>query len=106
MNILVLGEEFPYPLNTGGRIRTFSLFSRLAQRHQVRFLAYGDDNSESFRYCAESGLIPVAVLPQIPPKKGPAFYVRLLANLFSGLQRSHQFLLSTLINPTSRAHSN
>ncbi len=85
MKILVLGEEFPYPLNTGGRIRTFSLFSRLAQRHEVRFLAYGDEDSESFRYCAKSGLIPIAVPPQIPPKKGPAFYLRLLANLFSGL---------------------
>lgn len=85
MKILVLDEDFPYPLNTGARIRTFSLFSRLAKKHEIRFLAYGDENSESFRHCAGSGLIPLAVPPQVPAKSGPAFYVRLLANLFSKL---------------------
>jgi len=85
MKILVLGEEFPYPLNTGGRIRTFSLFSRLAQKHEVRFLAYGDEDSDSYRYCDEAGLLPIAVPPQVPSKHGLVFYMRLLANLFSQL---------------------
>lgn len=83
MKILVLDEEFPYPLNTGGRIRTFSLVSRLAKNHEVRFLAYGEEGSESYRYCADAGIIPLAVPVMVPPKRGLMFYLRLLANLFS-----------------------
>ena len=49
MNILVLDEEFPYPLNSGKRIRSYHLISRLAQRHNLRYLAYGLEDSENFR---------------------------------------------------------
>lgn len=85
MKIFVLGEEFPYPLNTGARIRNVALLRFLAERHEMRFLAYGDENSEAFRFCAEAGMNPIAVPSHVPPKSGPAFYLRLLANLFSGL---------------------
>jgi len=85
MRIFVLGEEFPFPMNTGARIRNFALLSRLAKNHEMRFLAYGEENSEAFRFCDEAGLNPIAVPSQVPPKSGPGFYLRLLVNLFSGL---------------------
>jgi len=85
MKILVLDEEFPCPLNTGKRIRTFNLISRLAVGHEVRYLAYGSENSDSFTTLHESGLHPIAVPPQVPEKSGPTFYLRLAANLFSSL---------------------
>ncbi|MBD3332542.1 glycosyltransferase [candidate division GN15 bacterium] len=83
MKILVLDEEFPWPPNTGKRIRTFNLLSRLGKDHEVIYLAYGDSDSESFRRIAEANMTPVALKRKLPPKHGPAFYARLMANLLS-----------------------
>ncbi len=83
MKILILDEEFPWPLDTGKRIRSFNLIQRLAQRHQVRYMAYGHQASDSYQHLKKSGLTPVAVTPQVPRKSGPVFYLRLLMNLFS-----------------------
>ena len=35
MNILFITEKFPYPLDTGGRIRTFHILKGLSQEHRV-----------------------------------------------------------------------
>lgn len=83
MNLLILDEEFPYPLNSGKRIRSYNLISRLARRHRVRYLAYGDPDSESYQHFRQSNLNPIAVPPQVPKKSGIIFYLRLLAGLFS-----------------------
>jgi len=83
MKILVLDEEFPWPANTGKRIRTFNLLSRLGRSHEVAYLACGQTDSDSFRAIAETGITPVAVDRELPPKQGAAFYARLAANLFS-----------------------
>jgi len=85
VKILVLDEEFPYPLNTGKRIRSYNLISRLARRHEVRYLAYGRADSEAFRRFGTDKMHPIAVAPQVPDKSGPAFYLRLFLNLFSPL---------------------
>ncbi len=83
MKILILDEEIPYPLNTGKRIRSFNLLSRLARNNDVTYLAYGTEDSESYRALKAKGIKPVAIPSQIPPKSGLMFYARLLANLFS-----------------------
>lgn len=83
MKVLILDEEFPHPLNTGKRIRTFNLFSRLASRHRLTYLAYGNDGSEAFRSFQNAGLNPVAVARRPRPKQGAGLYLRLLQNLFS-----------------------
>lgn len=83
MKVLILDEEFPHPLNTGKRIRTFNLFSRLAARHHLTYLAYGKDGSEAFRVFDTAGLHPIAVARRPRPKQGAGLYVRLLQNLFS-----------------------
>jgi polysaccharide biosynthesis protein PslH len=83
VRILVLDEEFPWPLNTGKRIRSYHLISRLARNHEVRYLAYGEESSDSFRHFASNRLNPIVVPPRVPKKNGLAFYFRLLLNLFS-----------------------
>lgn len=83
MKILVLDEEFPYPLNTGKRIRSYNLISRLAKTNELRYLAYGNPESESYEVFQREKMNPVAVKRVLPPKSGPSFYLRLLKNLFS-----------------------
>ena len=61
MKILVLDEEFPWPLNTGKRIRSFNLLSRLAQKHELHYLAYGDPTGESFGVFTKAYMNPIAV---------------------------------------------
>lgn len=85
MKILVLDEEFPYPLNTGKRIRSFNLITRLADRHQIQYLAYGSDDAEASEAVRDSGITPVTVDRRPHRKSGSAFYMRLAANLFSAL---------------------
>lgn len=83
MKILILDEEFPFPLNTGKRIRTFNLVARLAKNHQVYYIANGQSDSVGFMALAAAGITPVAVERAIPSKSGLLFYLRLLFNLFS-----------------------
>lgn len=83
MKILVLDEEFPHPLNTGKRIRSFNLLSRLARKHELHYLAYGNPTGESYQALAAAGMNPIAVPSQIQKKAGLKFYLKLALNLFS-----------------------
>lgn len=85
MKILVLDEEFPYPTNTGKRTRSFNLYRRLAAWFKIRYVGYGEQNSTEAEALRLVGIEPIAVPTRIPPKLGPAFYLRLLANLLSPL---------------------
>lgn len=46
MNILFVAQELPYPLNDGGRIRTYSLIKHLAQEHAVTLVAFETDQTD------------------------------------------------------------
>jgi polysaccharide biosynthesis protein PslH len=83
MRILVIDEDFPYPLDSGKRIRSFNLLSRLAANHELHFLAYGQSGTESFEAAAAARMNPIAVPAELSPQSGAMFYLRLLANLFS-----------------------
>ncbi|MBD3257043.1 glycosyltransferase, partial [candidate division GN15 bacterium] len=85
MKLLVIDEEFPHPLNTGKRIRSFSLTRALAQRNDVSYLAYGDENEPAARALQEHNITPYAVSPPDRRQNGIRFYLRLLANLWSPL---------------------
>ena len=91
MKILVIDEEFPYPLNSGKRIRSFHLLTRLAARNNIRYLAYGKAPSEGFAMLLQRGINPVAVTARVPRKSGSIFYLRLLLNLFS----SYPYIVSS-----------
>jgi len=83
VKVLVIDEEFPFPPNSGKRIRSFSLLKRLAQNHNLTYLAYGDPDSESYQQLKVNNMNPVAVDHKVPPKSGIGFYFRLFLNLFS-----------------------
>lgn len=83
MRILIIDEEFPYPLNTGKRIRTYNLVRELARYNDISYLAFGSSDSESYTRLDRDGLGPIAVPPPDRKQSGPFFYARLLMNLFS-----------------------
>lgn len=83
MRVLVIDEEFPYPLDSGKRIRSYQLLSRLASRCEIDYLAYGTTQSESFAAIEKARMHPHPVFANLPPQSGPGFYLRLLGNLFS-----------------------
>ncbi len=83
MKILILDEEFPWPLNTGKRIRSLNLLRRLASTHHLTYLAYGIRDSEGHQALSDLGLHPLAVKRTPLPKTGPKLYFKLLGNLLS-----------------------
>jgi len=85
LKILILDEEFPWPLNNGKRTRSFSLTRALATHAQVSYLAYGDAGSGAVSALEEIGVRCHAVDPPDRRQSGPRFYLRLLLNLFSSL---------------------
>jgi polysaccharide biosynthesis protein PslH len=82
LRVLVLDEEIPYPPNSGKRIRTWNLLSRLAQRHKISLLCYGEPDRSSVAAVEKSG-IRVHLVPAPPIFRGANLYLRLFANLFS-----------------------
>jgi polysaccharide biosynthesis protein PslH len=80
MNVLIIDEELPWPLDTGKRLRSYNLLQRLQRDHSITYLCYG---------------APAAVLPDCPnvtiitlpspvlEQKGILFYWSLLTNLLS-----------------------
>jgi len=83
MKILVLDEEFPWPIHSGKRTRSFNLYRRLARAADVVYVAHTDDTGEAEPALQEVGIRTVAVDRTLPPNAGPAFYARLVRNLFS-----------------------
>jgi polysaccharide biosynthesis protein PslH len=87
MRILWVKLGALWPLNTGGRIRTFNILRELAREHRVVLLtthAPGEDAAETARqlsFCEE-----VVSLPHAAPKQGtPGFLWQLLASWLSPL---------------------
>jgi glycosyltransferase involved in cell wall biosynthesis len=88
----MIDEELPYPATSGKRIRTLNLTLRLARRHRLTYVCHRNADPDEARaaaaFLADHGIAPVVVDRPVPPKKGPAFYFRLAANLFSPLPYS------------------
>ena len=91
LRAVVIDEEVPYPLNTGKRIRTFNLISRLADKHQITYLCHRNADEDEFhagRKQLESLGIACHLIPRELPaqsvlSKGPSFYASLAWNLLS-----------------------
>lgn len=87
MRVVVLDEELPYPLNSGKRIRTGNLITRMARRHEIEYVCYpADDLEERSAATNHYETLGVAVRyidDRLPPNRGPAFALRLAANLAS-----------------------
>jgi polysaccharide biosynthesis protein PslH len=102
VKILVIDEEFPYPLDSGKRIRTYNLLSRLATGCELHYLAFGTSNSESYAALSQARMNPIPVPTTLPLQSGPMFYLRLAANLFSQypyiVERHYSPLFKTCLN--------
>src|SRR5262245_2721479 len=89
LHVAVLDEELPYPLNSGKRIRSFNLLSRLGKKHRITYIAHRNSSEEEIREAAralrEFGIYTVVVERAVPAKTGPAFLARLFRNQFSPL---------------------
>jgi sugar transferase (PEP-CTERM/EpsH1 system associated) len=79
MNVLVVDEDFPYPPNTGKRLRTYNLLSRMQEKHRIHYVYHGD--ALDFPDCPNIRCHPVDM--PFTEKSGPLFYLELLANLLS-----------------------
>lgn len=80
MNVLVVDEEIPWPLDTGKKIRTHNLLRRLEKKFSITYVCYGEA-ADSIPGMERTRLvtIPSTILPQ----KGVRFYLSLLGNLLS-----------------------
>jgi glycosyltransferase involved in cell wall biosynthesis len=92
LRVVLVDEELPYPPTSGKRIRTLNLTVRLARRHQLTYLCHRHADPEEARAASDffhqHGIRTVVVERAIPPKSGPLFHARLLANLLSPLPYS------------------
>ncbi len=93
-HIAILDEELPFPLNSGKRIRTYNLLSRLCQRYRFTYICYRNANEQEQNQAEDAigrlGIKAIVIDRIVPPKKGIAFYIRLLKNLCSTLPYSVQ----------------
>lgn len=91
LSVVIVDEELPFPLNTGKRIRTYNLVTRLAKRHRIEFLCHRNIHDGEFEAAKEHfGSMGIACRPisrRLPTQsvlsQGPAFYGRLALNLLS-----------------------
>ena len=82
LRVVVLDEEVPYPPDSGKRIRTWNLLSRLARKHQICLLCYGNSENPGVA-AAESAGIRVQLVPPPASLTNKNLYLRLLFNLLS-----------------------
>jgi polysaccharide biosynthesis protein PslH len=92
MHVAIVDEELPYPLNSGKRIRTFQLVSRLARRHRITYICHRNadprEAMQAHSVLRDVGIETVVVDRSIPLKSGPFFFARLAGNLLSPLPYS------------------
>jgi glycosyltransferase involved in cell wall biosynthesis len=92
LHVVMIDEELPYPPISGKRIRTLNLTQRLADRHRITYLCHRNSDPAEARLAADHfaklGIRTVVVDRAVPSRRGPGFYARLLANLFSPLPYS------------------
>ena len=108
LRVVVVDEELPYPANSGKRIRTLNLLTRLAGRHQITYLAYRGEQAETElaeSFLQSQGIGTVLVDRRLPGKSGVGFYGRLLWNLCSPLPYSVQVHTSAALRRAIRRHA-
>ncbi len=82
LNVLVLDEWIPYPPDLGKCVRTWNILRRLARRHNISLLCYGDSESDAARIVRSAGIDVHTVAP-FPNLAGWRLYLSLFRNLFS-----------------------
>ena len=92
MDVAIVDSDVAYPPTSGKRLRTLNLMLQMAKRHQIHYLARGQEDSSQYdqarEYLSRFGIRTYIVHDPIPRKQGLFFYVRLLGNLLSPLPYS------------------
>lgn len=85
MKVLVIDEWLPWPLETGKKIRSFNLISRLAKQHDIHYLAYVTlpQEREKIDALEKQGIKVISVKDVRTPKWTMKFYLEVLINLLS-----------------------
>jgi glycosyltransferase involved in cell wall biosynthesis len=87
MHVVIIDGDVSYPATSGKRLRTLNLMLQVAKRHRITYVGRCAANSEEARiapqFLRDHNITPILVHAPVPTKSGPAFYVRLLANMFS-----------------------
>jgi polysaccharide biosynthesis protein PslH len=82
LNVLVIDEWIPYPPDMGKRVRTWNLLRRLAKRHTITLLGYGEPWGEAATAVRSAGVC-LHTVASLAAAKAWRLYPRLFANLFS-----------------------
>ena len=88
LEILVLDEWLPYPPNSGRGVRTWSLLQRLARRHRVSLLCYGDPETEASVAARAADISLHLVRPFPAPRACLPLKASQVAPRFGGLHTS------------------
>src|SRR5580700_11375428 len=92
MHAVIVDGDVSYPPTSGKRLRTLHLMQRLAQRHQVTYIARcaaaRTDTAEARQYLVDHGIETILVDDPLAAKKGLALLGRLALNLLSPLPYS------------------
>lgn len=85
MKVLAIDEWLPWPLDSGKKIRTYNLMRRLAQWHEIIFLAYADTarESEKIRALEKVGIHVWPIEDNRIPKWSLRFYISVIRNFLS-----------------------
>src|SRR5450432_1721277 len=87
MHVAIIDGDVSYPPTSGKRLRTLNLMLQVAKRHRITYVGRCAADSEEARlapaFLREHNIEPILVPHPVPAKSGPAFYLRLFANLFS-----------------------
>ena len=85
MHLLWIKTDLLFPLNSGGRIRTFEMLRAIRRHHEVTYVALDDGTAtpEALEHAREYATRVDLVPHQRPAKGTPAFFGALLANLAS-----------------------
>jgi glycosyltransferase involved in cell wall biosynthesis len=109
LHVVIIDEELPYPATSGKRIRTLNLTLRLARRHRLTYVCHRNADPDEARraaeFLADHGVAVRTADWTPPPKSGPAFYVRLAANLLSPLPYSAAIHDSPALRGVLREHA-
>lgn len=88
LRVLVLDEWLQYPPNSGRGVRTWSLLQRLARRHKVSLLCYGDPEAEASVAARAEDLSLHLVRPFPAPRAILPLKASQVAPRFGGLHTS------------------
>jgi len=93
MKVLVIDEWIPWPLESGKKIRTFNLISRLAKKHEIIYLSYVSlpEEYDKVKIMEMNGIRVLPVVDKRTVKWTPMFYVEVLRNFISQDPFSSQY---------------